>query len=245
MKDFYHDIFSDVGRVLVVAAHPDDFEVMCGATVARLLEDGKKVRLVVTTNGEKGVKDKEGVSEEALISQRGSEQQLGARAIGIADEENFNLGIPDGELEATVENIGRIVYHIRQFKPDCIITHNPHDVLVAHPASPIINVNHRDHRHTGLITIDAAYPYSRDNNFFPEQLVAGLTRHEVHKLLFSDSFGNTSAIRINVDNCIEKKKQGLAAHASQFNQEDIPRIIDHFLKESDGYYETFGYAQIR
>jgi LmbE family N-acetylglucosaminyl deacetylase len=41
-------------RVLVVAAHPDDPEFMCGATIAKLAEEGAEVVYVVCTDGSQG-----------------------------------------------------------------------------------------------------------------------------------------------------------------------------------------------
>ena len=99
-----------------------------------------------------------------------------------------------------------MVFHIRQFKPDLLITHNPSDELIFRANAGIVGVNHRDHRNTGLITLDADYPYSRDNNFFPEQLKNGLTRHEVHKILFSDSSLKPYAKHIKLDSFVDRKK---------------------------------------
>lgn len=41
--DSYTKIFRDKQRILVVFAHPDDLELYCGGTVARLIGDGKKL----------------------------------------------------------------------------------------------------------------------------------------------------------------------------------------------------------
>ncbi len=98
-QDSFKDVFDKKQRILVVAAHPDDNEVICGGLVARLIEAGKRVRLVVTTNGEKGSGDKT-VDRKVLAATRLKEQETAAGILGIPKAENFNLGIPDGELEA-------------------------------------------------------------------------------------------------------------------------------------------------
>src|SRR5690554_4264110 len=105
IKDSYEEIFEDVNSVLVVLAHPDDAEVTCGGLISRLTKDGKKVRLVVTTNGEKGMRDRDDISPEDFSKRRIQEQTDAGKILGISEEDNFNLEIPDGEVECTVENI--------------------------------------------------------------------------------------------------------------------------------------------
>jgi len=59
MKDSYDDIFKDKERILVVFAHPDDAEIYCGGTIARLTKDNKEVRVVKVTSGNKGSRGQE------------------------------------------------------------------------------------------------------------------------------------------------------------------------------------------
>ena len=242
MKDQYDEIFNDVQRILVVFAHPDDCEIVCGSTVARLRDEKKDVRLVVTTTGGKGVQDKTGISEEEFGKKRQQEQINGGIALGIPENENFNLGIPDGEVEPDLSTIGKIVYHIREFKPDLIITHNPSDEIIDFPPSARW-VNHRDHRNTGLATLDAAYPYSRDNNFFPDQLSSGLTRHEVRKFLFSDSYTKPYAISFNTEDYLDHKRKALEAHEIAIAKDLIEDYIGE-MKQDEGYFELLGYVTI-
>ena len=167
ITDSFNTVFGDKNRVLVVMAHPDDNEIICGGIVARLLAEGKKVRLVVMTNGGKGFQDRTDVTEQEFAKIRVNEQLSAGKELGLSEGDNFNLDVPDGELENTMENIGKVAFHIRQFKPDIIITQNPFDVINTF-SNETHWVNHRDHRSTASIVLDAAYPYSRDRGFFPE-----------------------------------------------------------------------------
>jgi LmbE family N-acetylglucosaminyl deacetylase len=242
MKDHYDEIFGDVKKVLIVLAHPDDCEIVCGSTVARLAKDGKQVRLVVTTDGGKGIKGKTGISETEFGKARQEEQMDGGLELGIAKDQNFNLGMPDGEVEHNYDNIGKIVWHIRDFKPDLIITHNPSDEIITF--SPTSTwVNHRDHRNTGLLALDAAYPYSRDNNFFPEQLAQGLTRHEVHKFLFTDSYTKPYAVAFDTHEFLDAKRRALAKYTNPIDPDDIEGYISE-MEQPDGYFELLGYVTI-
>ena len=42
--------------VLVIVAHPDDAELACGGTIAKLTKEGKSVAIVDMTKGELGTR---------------------------------------------------------------------------------------------------------------------------------------------------------------------------------------------
>src|SRR5207249_10560184 len=86
------------GRVMVVAAHPDDPEFLAGGTVARLAKEGREITYVIVTNGNKGSGDR-GMTSEQLRRIRAEEQRRAARVLGVERVE---------------------------FRPELIITLNPH-----------------------------------------------------------------------------------------------------------------------
>jgi LmbE family N-acetylglucosaminyl deacetylase len=243
IKDQFGEVFKDKQRVLVVTAHPDDNEVICGGIVARLISEGKEVRLVVCTNGEKGVEDKKGINAKDFAQIRIKEQNEAGKILGIPEDQNFNLEIPDGELETTVDNIGKIVYHIREFKPDIIICHNPEEIINTFSEEENIRwVNHRDHRHSAIITVDAAYPYSRDRGFFPEQLEK-LEPHTVEYLLFSDFYTHPQRVYFDVTDFVDKKRAALTACKSVVPEEHVDSYIEE-LKHGDRYYEILRFVKM-
>ncbi len=245
MTDAFDQIFKDKSNILVVTAHPDDNEIICGGIVARLIDEGKKVRLVVMTTGGKGYQDRTDVTEEEFAEIRFKEQIAAGLELGIPETENFNLGIPDGENENSLENIKKLVFHIRQFKPDIIITHNPFDPINSFSEGTSW-VNHRDHRATALNVLDAAYPYSRDRGFFPEQFTENnLTPHTVHELMFSDSYTYPDVLYFEITKYMDKKKKALLKHESALTPEAIE---EEFLQETNlepgKNYERLKYVTI-
>src|SRR5437660_1514495 len=127
------------GRVMVIAAHPDDPEFLAGGTVARLAKEGREIAYVIVTNGNKGSADR-GVTSEQLISIREEEQRRAARVLGVRGMEF--LGYEDGELEDT-RNLRRdVTREIRRWQPDLIVTLNPYRTYNNFPGW------HRDHRTT-------------------------------------------------------------------------------------------------
>ncbi len=239
--DSYNTVFGQKNKILIVTAHPDDNEVICGGLVARLIADNKEVRLVVATNGEKGNGDMD-VSTEEFAKVRTVEQVTAAQILGIPTQECINLGVADGELEANIENIKKIVFHIREFKPDIVITHCPDEVINTFSSKDNVRwVNHRDHRHTAIITVDAVYPYSRDKNFFADQLQNGLTPHTVTDMCFSDSYEHALNHYFDVTDYIEQKRQALSACPSVIE----PKHVEDYIQETkigDKYYEQLRFV---
>ncbi|PIX28855.1 MAG: PIG-L family deacetylase [Candidatus Brennerbacteria bacterium CG_4_8_14_3_um_filter_43_14] len=240
-KDQFDFIFKDVKKVLVVMAHPDDLEIICGGTVARLTATGRRVRSVVMTNGGKGMQDRTDITEEKFGKLRVKEQMAAAKELGIPNKESFNLNILDGELEASVENIEKIVFHIRQFKPDIVITHNPKLMFVKYSKTSRW-VNHRDHRNAGVIAWDAVYPYSRDRGFFPRHFIEpGLTPHIVNYILFSEAYQDESQVYFDITDFAEKRRSALLQYKSSMTEKDVNDLMDE-IRYGDRYFEPLGYT---
>lgn len=242
MKDSYTQIFKNKNNILVVLAHPDDTEIICGGLLARLIKDKKHVRVVITVNGEKGMHNSIKYTAKEFAELRKESTINGCMTLGIKKEEIFNLDIPDGEFEDTYKNIGKIVKHIREFKPDLVITHNPFEI-VNNFSETVRWINHRDHRKTAIATFDAVYPYCRDTGFYPEQIKAGLKPHYVSEILISDSYTHPEVLGFEVSNFLKQKKNGLQAHT----RGNVLSDIDEYMKEIEidgGNYELLRHIQI-
>jgi len=245
IKDSFSEIFGDKNRVLVVLGHPDDNEIICGGIVARLLSEGKKVRSIAMTNGGKGFQNRTDTNEKEFGEIRKNEQLEAGKELGLAKEDIFNLDIPDGELENNLENIEKVVFHIRQFKPDIIITQNPFDNINTFN-SETHWVNHRDHRHTALLTIDAAYPYSRDRGFFPDHFTKyNLEPHTVSEILFSDAYSYPDVSYFDITKYINKKRNALLKHKNAFTPEIVEEeFLEETKLEPEKNFERLRYYKI-
>ena len=67
-----------LNRVMVIAAHPDDPEFGCGATIAKWAQAGKEFTFVLLTSGDKGSHDPE-LRPARLAGTREGEQRAAAR----------------------------------------------------------------------------------------------------------------------------------------------------------------------
>lgn len=242
VKDAYTKILSNKQRILIVFAHPDDAELYCGGTIARLVHDQKSVRLVKMTNGDKGSRQ-EKISQAKLGKIREQEDRIAAKVLGIRPENNIYLRIEDGSIENNKAYIGKIALQIRLFKPDVIITHNPEHVIIRF-AKDVNWVNHRDHRNTGLVTVDAAYPYSRDVLFFPEHFQDKFAEsHKVTEFLFVDYYDHPDLVQIDITDFVDTRVKAHASHSSQYTLEHAQNSADFFTKHPDGRrYERFRYV---
>jgi LmbE family N-acetylglucosaminyl deacetylase len=242
--DSFDRIFANKQRIMAVMPHPDDLEIYCGATIARLIKEGKKVRVIKMTYGDKGGKQQQ-ISQKELRNIREKEDRKAMRVLGVNESNNIYLGIGDGEIEHNLETIGRIVYQIRLFKPEIIITTNPEEMSIGY-AKDVNWVNHRDHRHCGKIAIDAAYPYARDLLFFPEHFKnKEASSHSCAEFLLTDYYGHPDLVHIDVTDFTEFRTRALSSHSSQYSRGDAQSSTDFFTK-SPKYgkkrYERFRYV---
>jgi LmbE family N-acetylglucosaminyl deacetylase len=110
--------------VLAVGAHPDDVELGCAATLARLAAMGRLVGILDLTAGELATR---GSSE-----QRAGEAAAAAAALGVAWR--ACLGLPDGGLDASDGEQAGCSCALRTARPRALLL--PHrDDRTDHPAA--------------------------------------------------------------------------------------------------------------
>jgi LmbE family N-acetylglucosaminyl deacetylase len=247
IQDFFDTIFKNKKNILVVMPHPDDTELYCGGTVARLIASGKEVRIVKMTFGEKGCKQVD-ISPENLKKIREKEDKESMRTLGIKDENNIYLDLGDGNVLNNFPTIEKIVKQIRSFQPDLIITTNPEDMIIRFSGN--VNwINHWDHINTGKAVLNASYPYSRDISFFPEHFKnMDIKSHICTNFLLTDYYNHADSVFIDVTNFIEKRIKAHACHISQYNLKDAQDSADFFTKSSQypqgKRFETFRYVLV-
>jgi LmbE family N-acetylglucosaminyl deacetylase len=158
-------------RALAIAAHPDDVEFQCGATLAKWAAAGCEVSHLICTDGSKGSWDP-GEDTAALVLTRQAEQRDAAKALGATGRQVF-LGGVDGELESGIRQRWEVAYWIRELRPDVVLGHDPWKRYRLHP----------DHRHAGLLAVEGVVA-ARDPHFFPEQ---SLPHHRPTTLLLFEA----------------------------------------------------------
>lgn len=201
----------EASSILAIAAHPDDIESWCGGTLARAIDAGATVRLLLVTSGDKGSSDP-AATPTAIGAIREREALAAARELGLA-EVGF-LRHADGEVEDSLALRGEIVAFIRRWRPIVLFTHDP-----VHPLPEYLC--HRDHRMVERATLDAVYPLARDRLVFPEHERDGLRPHAVSELwLFASAI---AASFVDISTGFDRKIAARLAHQSQTSDADALR----------------------
>ncbi len=211
--------------VLAIAAHPDDTELCCGGTLAKLVEQGKSVGVVDLSRGEMGSR---GTPE-----QRMKESQKAADIIGLEVREN--LGLPDTQLKNSRENQLSIIRKVR--------TYRPHICLVGAPAD-----RHPDHGECTRLALDSIF-YSglakietTDGDGNPQQ-----RWRPSHILHYMQDRPFEPDLVVDITGTFKTKKQAILAFDSQFkvknpgNEPETYISSEEFFEGIEGRARHYGH----
>ena len=204
-------------KILVILAHPDDPEFFLGATISRWIKSGHQVSYVLFTLGDKG--GRRDNSPETLKVIRQAEQKAAAAILGV--ESVTILNYIDGFLTPDLEIRKEIVSIIRKMRPDIVVTSDPTNFFPKRGG-----VNHPDHRAAGQIVVDAVFPATGNDLFFPELIEAGLEPINIKELWMS--IPSNPNFTLDVTPYWEDKLKALHCHISQIGD------IDAFDKRMHG-----------
>ena len=184
-------------NIIAIGAHPDDCDSKFGGTAALFAKMGHNVKFLALTNGDAGHQSMGGGP---LAKKRRQEAKDAAKALGIAEYEV--LDNHDGELCPTLNVRLELIRRIRGWNADIVLGLRPNDY-------------HPDHRNAGSVVQDAAY-MNIVPNVAPD--TPPLKKNPVF-LYMSDHFKKPypfqKDIAVIVDDVIDTKVKGLAAHDSQ------------------------------
>jgi len=194
--------------VIAVGAHPDDIEIACGGTLAKLVQQGYRVGIIDLTDGEP-------TPGSPGPETRLAEAAAAGQVLGI--HQRINLNLPNRRLFDNFENRVALATEFRRWRPRLVIGFGAKTPL----ASP-------DHYQAMLIT-DAAIFYSRltkwDDHFggIP---VHAISRHLYFRLAFEPEVmtGEPNHITVDIGSTIEQKIQSVLCYQTQFGQK--PYIAD-------------------
>jgi LmbE family N-acetylglucosaminyl deacetylase len=219
---------------MVIFAHPDDAEIGSGGVIAKWISAGSEVTYVLCTTGSAGTGDRS-LTPAALAEKRAAEQRAAADFMGV--KHVVMLGYPDGGLEDTREFLGDVVRALRQYRPHTVFVHDPHRTK---------GFQHRDHRHAGIVTTDAVYPFARDHLHFPEHLARdGLEPHKVRELWYWGA--DEPNVIVDVTDSIDRQIAALVRHQSQLPGFNVPpgqtigeRLKRNAVELAKGYRFKYG-----
>lgn len=94
------------GPILVLAPHPDDETLGCGATILHLKEKGCKIRIVIITDGATST-DMNGAEASQIVKARRTETQKAAKILGLPETELVFLPYPDRAAQEHIDKIAQ------------------------------------------------------------------------------------------------------------------------------------------
>lgn len=200
---------TEIERLLVVMAHPDDVDFGSAGTIATLTGAGVKVTYCLVTDGNAGGSDRS-VSRADVAALRREEQTAAAAVVGVTDL--VFLGHPDGRVVADLALRCDISRVIRQVRPKVVMCQSPERNLDR------IFASHPDHLAAGEAAVSAVYPDSRNPFAFPELLQEGLEPWDVTEIWLSAH--PISSDFMDVTEHIDRKFQALRCHVSQLPDPD-------------------------
>ena len=205
------DMLLSAQRVMIIVAHPDDAEMQCGGTIARRVGQGAVVSCVLATSGNRGTSDPAMTSDQ-LAALREAEQLTAAARLGVTDI-TF-LRFDDGDLAYNAQPLrGQLTKLIRQQRPEVIVTHDPFAGLTRYGACHL----HPDHRATGQAVFEAAFFCAGGPLFYPDQIAAAVSPHQIAGLYLVMS--DTPDGYIDISGTFAVKVAAIMAHDSQWGKQ--------------------------
>jgi len=207
--------------VLAVGAHPDDIEIACGGTLAKLVTQGYRVGIIDLTNGEPTPR-----CDDPAI--RLAEADAAAKKLGIALRKVLEL--PNRRLFDCFETRVALATEFRRYRPKMVIGFGNKTPM----ASP-------DHYQAMLIT-DAAVFYSRLTKW--DEYFHGLPVHTIDRQLVfhlgfepltGPEFG--SHITVDISEQLDQKIDSILCYQTQF-----PPEKRYVIERVRGIASSAGYA---
>ena len=175
-------------KILAVGAHLDDIEIACGGTLAKAVESGHEVKVLIMSKS--GYTNKEGQmqrSDEVAVR----EGLNALHTLGIQDIEILDFETKDIPFRSDVVNA--IDLRVSGYDPDMIFTHHPFDT-------------HQAHEGVSKATIAAAR--RKNTVFFYEPITPSGRSYVAFK----------PTLYVDIESTLDKKIESLKCHTSEYNK---------------------------
>ncbi|MDB5311002.1 MAG: mshB [Gemmataceae bacterium] len=202
--------------VVAIAPHPDDLEILCGGTLAKLVKQGYKVGIFDLTSGEP--------TPRGTLETRQAEAEAARKILGVPLRVNIQL--PNRVLMDGPENRFKLATAFRTYRPGIVI--------IAAGRTPAASPDH----YQGHLIGEAARFYSQLTKW--DDRFAGTTPYRVPHLVYvpypfdAESRHWHSTFVVDISDTIDQKFEAIRAYASQFDEERFARL-KHMVGSANGY----------
>ena len=175
-------------RILAVGAHLDDIEIACGGTLAKAVNAGHDIKVLIMSRS--GYTDKEGKMQRT--DDIAVKEGLNAlHTLGIHEIEILEFATKDIPFQSDVVNA--IDLCIAKYDPEIIFTHHPFDT-------------HQAHEGVAKATIAAAR--RKNTVFFYEPITPSGRSYVAFK----------PTLYVDIESTLDKKIDSLKCHTSEYNK---------------------------
>ena len=175
-------------KILAVGAHLDDIEIACGGTLAKAIEAGHDVKVIIMSKS--GYTNKEGKlqrSDEIAIAEGTNALHI----LGIYDIEILDFPTKDIFFQSDVVNAIDVIMSF--YNPDIIFTQHPFDTHQAH---------------VGVSNATIAAARRKNTIFFYEPITPSGRSYVAFR----------SQLYVDIESTLEKKIASLREHKSEYNK---------------------------
>lgn len=203
--------------VVAVAPHPDDLEILCGGTLAKLVKQGYRVGIFDLTSGEP--------TPRGTLETRKAEAEA-ARAI-LGAQVRVNVELPNRVLMDGPEARFALATQFRRYRPNI--------VLIAAGRTPAASPDH----HQGHLIGEAARFYSQLTKW--NDRFAGTEPYRVPHLVYApfpfeaEQRHWHSQFVVDVSDTIDAKIAAVRAYGSQFDPARFARV-EHMIRSANGFH---------
>jgi len=193
--------------VLVVAAHPDDEVLFCGATIAKHAHQGDRVHILIVAEGLTSR------DENVAAEQRAELREASTKAARILGAKSIELGgLPDQMLDTLpfLDLVKLVERHVEKHAPEIIYTHHGGDLNM-------------DHRLLNQAVMTAARPIP-GRNF--EGIYAGETLSSTEYSAPSVASSFIPSHHVDVAGLVECKIEALKAYEMEMREFPHARSYD-------------------
>jgi bacillithiol biosynthesis deacetylase BshB1 len=177
--------------LLAIFPHPDDAELGCGGTLAKVAGAGHRVGIVDLARGE--------MASRGSVERRAEEALRAATVLGVSIREN--VGLPDARLRNDPATREQLALVIRRFRPRVVI-------------APALEGRHPDHRVAAQLVRDACFVAGL------AKVAPNIAKHRPLKILHclthrQDFVRPTFVVDVTAE--FERKLEAIRCYESQFD----------------------------
>lgn len=181
---------------LAFGAHPDDVELSCGATLLKIIGEGRSAAVCDLTRGEMGTLGTEETRE--------AEARTASETMGYSARLGLDLG--DSRIRSDRDALEEVVSVIRHFRPHVVFANPPDE-------------RHPDHMKSSRLVYDAVY-YAGLKKIHTTWKGTRQTPHRPAHLLYYMQYRHFEpSLIVDVTDTFEQSRKGILAFATQFYRE--------------------------